>query len=775
MKAPSVSFKKLPMEQRSSRARGAIIYLTDGSESKVSDLKKSLQYLDTYCNDRFHFPIIIFSTLGSDQIQLTQSQKLDIQKSTRSLLNFTEVDFGMYEAKANSQPNTIADPEKLSSWPVKTRSIGYRNMCYFFSGPIAFHPALQSFEYFWRLDSDSFLLSSIDKDPFLEMKSNGWKYGYITTQCDWHVVTEGISPIVEKSTGVNLGSVLPPAFSDSSCKRGSSNIEQQSGYNNRIFYNNFEFVDLSVIRSKSYQSAWEKIDEAGGIYSHRWGDAPIRTMLIHSLLPASAIHQFHEMSYYHTGFYGLIVVQLYALALLLSVLLLCVSFFRCYYLSLIKPYFLLLKVAWRKRFKYSMKATVLFNRITINVLFFTSAILTVYLSAHSTSRYYPLNQGTTCFPHDLECLLELHSDSEKRIVVTCVSSGAIEQSLNLAASLQRLNINNMLFFPLDPTSVRVLKESKIPYYHSSMPIDLLNFQSASPFSPSLSGELFDRIVGGSLFRGIYLSNVVLSEFNEKLFKYALFDSTFFASVTQRKNEIVYEVLKLGYNPFFTDSDTVWMENPFSKVSRLLQHPCNGLRLGDAVSAYADDVPNDLVELRKFSPCNGTFNYDVIGMYGDTGGLDTGYWFIKSNERSLGHLREVVLYQRENPHLNDQVTFNDLLVPWKPDERKSLDEPGFGKFKLRTALFDPFVAPSGCRYDIAVSKSVQPAVIHANCRSGALSKFLFLFSRGRLFCGWWDDKIVFLLASFSILCLYAGKHVNSNGNRISKKEEDDHLV
>jgi hypothetical protein len=45
-----------------------------------------------------------------------------------------------------------------------------------------------------------------------------------------------------------------------------------------IVYNNFEVSHVSIWKTRLYQSFIQAVDENGGIYTHRWGDAPLHTI-----------------------------------------------------------------------------------------------------------------------------------------------------------------------------------------------------------------------------------------------------------------------------------------------------------------------------------------------------------------------------------------------------------------------------------------------------------------------------------------------------------------
>jgi hypothetical protein len=82
-----------------------------------------------------------------------------------------------------------AVPNKLllagHSW-----GVGYRHMSRFFcKGLFELPEIVDNFDYYWRLDADSFLLKPVLKDPFKTLRDSGREYGYmVVTQEDESVV-----------------------------------------------------------------------------------------------------------------------------------------------------------------------------------------------------------------------------------------------------------------------------------------------------------------------------------------------------------------------------------------------------------------------------------------------------------------------------------------------------------------------------------------------------------------------------------------------------------
>jgi hypothetical protein len=67
--------------------------------------------------------------------------------------------------------------------------LGYANMCRFYSYTFALIPELMKYDYYMRLDSDSYVCEPVDGDIFLKFHNKGCKYGYSALTQDSNKVT----------------------------------------------------------------------------------------------------------------------------------------------------------------------------------------------------------------------------------------------------------------------------------------------------------------------------------------------------------------------------------------------------------------------------------------------------------------------------------------------------------------------------------------------------------------------------------------------------------
>ena len=124
---------------------------------------------------------------------------------------------------------------------------GYRQMCNFQSKTVYEMPIMQNVEYLWRQDGDSLILSSIEYDIFMYMKTNNYKYGYRAVNVDSSVCVAGLWNVVKAY--VMLKNITPQFF--------------DKWTEPKQMYNNFEISDMSLWKSQKYKDYINYIDKLG--------------------------------------------------------------------------------------------------------------------------------------------------------------------------------------------------------------------------------------------------------------------------------------------------------------------------------------------------------------------------------------------------------------------------------------------------------------------------------------------------------------------------------
>ena len=250
------------------KPKAAIYFLI--TTKRLSKLQTALRSLDKYFNDRFHYPVIIFHEANA------RKHLIDITSWSKSYIVYQEISFKL--------PSFIPSNYKYKNCTIK--STGYRHMCRFHSKLVYEQPIMRLLDYAWRLDDDSELLYPIEVDVFQFMHQNDIEYGYQLVTNDSARCVVGLWDAARQYvTDYNITTQFFHQWGDT-----------------RMFYNNFELSKMSFWLSKQYQDYMEYIDQLGGIYYKRWGDAPIKSIAISMFLSRRKIYNFKFISYKHQKF-----------------------------------------------------------------------------------------------------------------------------------------------------------------------------------------------------------------------------------------------------------------------------------------------------------------------------------------------------------------------------------------------------------------------------------------------------------------------------------------
>jgi hypothetical protein len=74
-------------------------------------------------------------------------------------------------------------------------------------------------------------------------------------------------------------------------------------YNLCHFWSNFEIANLNFFRSQPYLDYFNHLDQSGGFFYERWGDAPVHTIALAAMLNRSEIHFFSDIGYRHDPYF----------------------------------------------------------------------------------------------------------------------------------------------------------------------------------------------------------------------------------------------------------------------------------------------------------------------------------------------------------------------------------------------------------------------------------------------------------------------------------------
>lgn len=250
-----------------------VIYTVKNDPRHLNSLKKSLRLVKANLNPYANTPdIILFNDPGTADAINVITKQLDL-------------------------PNTIKiSPfkiEKPSYRPEIERRIpnvtGYKHMCRFWAGEVFKRKLVREYDYYMRLDCDSYLTRPIGYDPFQKLEDEGMIYGYIS----------GGKFKDNKKFSVGLNDEFR-RFEKSFSGPTTDTVDTlEEGL---LYYTNFEVCKVKAFSESSYLDFYDHVDKSGGIYIYRWGDHTVRYAGIHLLLGNDRVKAFTDIAYTHQTF-----------------------------------------------------------------------------------------------------------------------------------------------------------------------------------------------------------------------------------------------------------------------------------------------------------------------------------------------------------------------------------------------------------------------------------------------------------------------------------------
>ncbi|KAG5634642.1 hypothetical protein H0H81_001280 [Sphagnurus paluster] len=266
------------------KANAAFVMLARNSD--LNGVVSSMKQMEDRFNKKFNYPYVFLNDQPFDE-----SFKKRVSKLTDA-----KVEFGIIPKDHWHQPDSI-DEKKASAARedmVKNNviyggSVPYRNMCRFNSGFFYRHELLKPYRYYWRVEPDVKFFCDLNYDPFLIMQDQNKVYGFTVSLYEYEATIPSLWNTVKEFMKENPTLVSPDnAMSFLSDDGGET-------YNRCHFWSNFEIADLDLWRGEAYSKFFDFLDEKGGFYYERWGDAPVHSIGAALFAKKEQIHFFEDI------------------------------------------------------------------------------------------------------------------------------------------------------------------------------------------------------------------------------------------------------------------------------------------------------------------------------------------------------------------------------------------------------------------------------------------------------------------------------------------------
>lgn len=337
------------------RANASLVMLARNKE--IDDVIKSMISMERHFNQWFNYPWVFLNDEPFDE-----TFQNTVKQYTKSLVEFGTIPKEQWEFpedidkdEFNEFTNYQGDRRILYG-----NNPSYHKMCRFFSNSFFQHPLVKKREWYWRVEPNVEFFCDLTYDPFVEMEKHGKKYGFNVAIHELYYTVPGLfretkafvkekniqptklwrmfiknfkysegkndakydmlkSPLdilkqIEYEVTTNkLFSMKPKSGDDVDPDLLGKMIVQASEkpilhldrfdyeeYNLCHFWSNFEIAKTEIFTSPLYQEYFQRLDQSGGFYKERWGDAPVHSLAVALMLDVDDIHYFRDIGYKHS-------------------------------------------------------------------------------------------------------------------------------------------------------------------------------------------------------------------------------------------------------------------------------------------------------------------------------------------------------------------------------------------------------------------------------------------------------------------------------------------
>lgn len=258
---------------------------------EIWKMAESIRSVEDRFNDKYHY----------NWLFINDEQFTEQFKTTAKTLCSGKVTFSLIPKEHWGYPEHIdlerakESRKRLELLPYGD-SESYRHMCRYQSGFFFQDPELLKYKYYWRVEPGVKFYCDITYDLFKYMRQNDLYYGFTITITDLKQTIETLWETTKEFLNSN-----PNIVSENNLFNFISDDNGES-YNTCHFWSNFEIGNMDFWRGETYQNYFKHLDEAGGFFYERWGDAPIHSLAASLFLPKDKIHYFKEIGYSHNPY-----------------------------------------------------------------------------------------------------------------------------------------------------------------------------------------------------------------------------------------------------------------------------------------------------------------------------------------------------------------------------------------------------------------------------------------------------------------------------------------
>ncbi|GAA5835185.1 hypothetical protein JCM3766R1_006895 [Sporobolomyces carnicolor] len=278
------------------RASAAFVALVRNTEREA--MRDSMRSVEMRGNRRWGYPWVFMNDEPFDQDFID-----GVKSITRSEVHFYVIpkEHWSYPEWINKTYAAEERQKMVDENVIYGGSESYRHMCRYNSGFFFQQEILDQYDYYWRVEPGVEFFCDIDFDPFLFMQANEKVYGFTISLYEYRRTVETLWDATREFAQLHPEYIHPDnavGFLVDDQSKGLMDGE----WNNCHFWSNFEIADLRFLRSKAYMDYFNFLDQKGGFFYERWGDAPVHSIAVALFLPKDKIVHLDPISYRHNPY-----------------------------------------------------------------------------------------------------------------------------------------------------------------------------------------------------------------------------------------------------------------------------------------------------------------------------------------------------------------------------------------------------------------------------------------------------------------------------------------
>ncbi|CAD6579864.1 MAG: alpha 1,2-mannosyltransferase 2.4.1 [Tremellales sp. Tagirdzhanova-0007] len=287
----------------SGRRRANAVFVVLARNSDLWQFLDSMRQMEDRFNRWAQYDYVFLNDEASSRgsrpsVEFSEEFKRYTQSMTGAKCHYGQIEHDQWHQPEwiDEDRATKARAEMIRKKVIYGHSVPYRNMCRYNSGFFFRHPLLANYDYYWRIEPSVKFFCDLAYDPFLVMQDQNKVYGFTISLYEYLETIPTLWDAVKDFIKVH-----PEHIAEDNAMRFVSDDDGET-YNRCHFWSNFEIGDLNFWRSQAYTDFFQHLDQAGGFYYERWGDAPVHSIGAALFARKDQIHFFDDIGYRHEPF-----------------------------------------------------------------------------------------------------------------------------------------------------------------------------------------------------------------------------------------------------------------------------------------------------------------------------------------------------------------------------------------------------------------------------------------------------------------------------------------